>query len=142
VNRGAAAGDIYRRSSSITTAPIRTPTPKSPFVDEQLPPHYAPFNVQAVGGDVVVSYVLHQKGEQFESDGPGIDVVDTFSSSGRLLERLERGGWLNAPWGLALAPLDFGCFSKVLLIGQFAGTRDTESSGFTAACDLAPGKAA
>jgi hypothetical protein len=39
-----------------------------------------------------------------------------------------------------LAPLDFGRFSHDLLIGQFAGGGDTESSGFIAAYDLATGK--
>jgi uncharacterized protein (TIGR03118 family) len=56
------------------------------------------------------------------------------------LQRLEHGDWLNAPWGVALAPLDFGRFSHDLLIGQFAGGGDTESSGFIAAYDLATGK--
>jgi hypothetical protein len=39
-----------------------------------------------------------------------------------------------------LAPLDFGNFSHDLLIGQFAGGGDTESSGFIAAYDLATGQ--
>jgi|ERR1035438_9345712 hypothetical protein len=58
---------------------------------------YVPFNVQAIGNDVVVTYVLHQGGSQFETDGPGLGFVDIFSSSGRLLQRLEHGDWLNAP---------------------------------------------
>jgi hypothetical protein len=41
---------------------------------------------------------------------------------------------------VALAPLDFGRFSHDLLIGQFAGGRDTQSSGFIAAYDLVTGK--
>ncbi len=41
---------------------------------------------------------------------------------------------------MALAPLDFGRFSHELLVGQFAGGGDTESSGFIAAYDLATGK--
>jgi uncharacterized protein (TIGR03118 family) len=113
---------------------------ENPFIDEQLPAHYVPFNVQAIGNDVVVTYVLHQEGAQFETDGPGLGFVDIYSSSGRLLQRLEHGDWLNAPWGVALAPLDFGRFSHDLLIGQFAGGGDTQSSGFIAAYDLATGK--
>jgi uncharacterized protein (TIGR03118 family) len=66
--------------------------------------------------------------------------VDIYSSTGQLLRRLEHGDWLNAPWGVALAPLDFGAFSHDLLIGQFAGGGDTQSSGFIAAYDLATGK--
>lgn len=113
---------------------------ENPFMDEQMPVHYVPFNVQAIGNDIVVTYVLHQEGAQFETDGPGLGFVDIYSSSGHLLQRLEHGDWLNAPWGVALAPLDFGRFSHDLLIGQFAGGGDTQSSGFIAAYDLATGK--
>jgi uncharacterized protein (TIGR03118 family) len=113
---------------------------EQPFVDDHLPPSYVPFNVQAIGKDIVVAYVLHQEGSQFETDGPGLGFVDLYSSTGRLLRRLEHGNWLNAPWGIALAPLDFGRFSHDLLIGQFAGAGDTQSSGFIAAYDLATGE--
>src|SRR5882672_1772611 len=110
------------------------------FVDEKLPKSYVPFNVQAVGNDIVVTYVLHEEGSPFETDGPGLGLVDIYSSTGGLLVRLEHGDWLNAPWGVALAPLDFGRFSHDLLIGQFAGGGNTQSSGFIAAYDLATGK--
>ena len=110
------------------------------FVDENLPRGYMPFNVQAIGNDIVVTYALHEGGARFETDGPGLGFVDIYSSTGRLLRRLEHGDWLNAPWGVALAPLDFGRFSHDLLIGQFAGGGDTQSSGFIAAYGLATGK--
>src|SRR6267142_2176041 len=110
------------------------------FVDENLPHNYVPFNVQAIGNDIVVTYVLHEEGSPFETDGPGLGFVDIYSSTGRLLQRLEHGDWRNAPWGVAVAPLDFGRFSHDLLIGQFAGGGDTQSSGFIAAYDLATGK--
>jgi uncharacterized protein (TIGR03118 family) len=110
------------------------------FVDEDLPRDYVRFNVQAIGNDIVVTYVLHEEGARFETDGPGLGFVDIYTSAGRLLQRLEHGDWLNAPWGVALAPLDFGRFSHDLLIGQFAGGGDTQSSGFIAAYDLATGK--
>lgn len=96
--------------------------------------------MQAIGNDIVVTYVLHEEGARFETDGPGLGFVDIYSTTGRLLRRLEHGDWLNAPWGIALAPLDFGRFSHDLLIGQFAGGGDTQSSGFIAAYDLITGK--
>jgi uncharacterized protein (TIGR03118 family) len=99
-----------------------------------------PFNVQAIGNDVVVTFVLHQEGKQLATDGPGLGYVDIFSSDGQLLRRLEHGDWLNAPWGVALAPLDFGIFSHDLLVGQFAGGGTSEGSGTIAAYDLATGK--
>lgn len=110
------------------------------FVDNDLPRDFMPFNVQNIGNDIVVTYALHQPGEPFETDGPGMGYVDIYSTSGRLLQRLEHGNWLNAPWGVALAPLDFGRFSHQLLVGQFAGGGTTESSGNIAAYDLATGK--
>jgi uncharacterized protein (TIGR03118 family) len=110
-----------------------------PFTDNRLPRDYVPFNVQAIGNDIVVTFVLHQEGNPLETDGPGLGYVDIFSSSGRLLRRLQHGDWLNAPWGVALAPLDFGIFSHALLVGQFAGGGTSEGSGTIAAYDLATG---
>ncbi len=110
-----------------------------PFADQQLPANYVPFNVQAIGNDIVVTYALHEPGNPIETDGPGLGRVDIYSSSGQLLRSLAHGDWLNAPWGVALAPLDFGTFSHALLIGQFAGGGTTENSGTIAAYDLATG---
>jgi len=109
------------------------------FTDEHLPRDFVPFNVQAIGNDIVVTFVLHHEGNPFETDGEGLGFVDIFSSSGKLLQRLEHGRWLNAPWGVALAPLDFGAYSHDLLIGQFAGGSTTEFGGTIAAYDLATG---
>jgi len=111
------------------------------FVDENLPRPYAPFNVQAIGDDIVVTYAVRQQQvSALETDGPGLGFVDIYSSTGGLLLRLEHGDWLNAPWGVAVAPADFGRFSHNLLIGQFAGGGDTQSSGYIAAYDLTTGK--
>jgi hypothetical protein len=30
------------------------------FVDDRLPRPYVPFNVQAIGNDIVVTYAIHQ----------------------------------------------------------------------------------
>jgi uncharacterized protein (TIGR03118 family) len=111
-----------------------------PFTDERLPRDFVPFNVQACGNDIVVTFVLHQEGNPLETDGAGLGYVDIFSSDGQLLRRVEHGDWLNAPWGVALAPLDFGAFSHDLLIGQWAGGGNSEGSGTIAAYDFATGK--
>jgi len=111
------------------------------FVDDRLPRPYAPFNVQAIGNDIVVTYAIHQQQvSPLETDGPGLGFVDIYNSKGHLLLRLEHGDWLNAPWGVALAPAHFGRFSDNLLIGQFAGGGDTQSSGYIAAYDLTTGR--
>jgi len=66
------------------------------FVDEKLPKSYVPFNVQAIGNDIVVTYALHEEGSQFETDGPGLGFVDIYSSTGDLLVRLEAWLWLRS----------------------------------------------
>jgi uncharacterized protein (TIGR03118 family) len=33
--------------------------------------------------------------------------------------RLQHGPWLNAPWGVAISPADFGLFSNDILVGNF-----------------------
>jgi uncharacterized protein (TIGR03118 family) len=116
------------------------PLDEDRFHDDQLPNGFVPFNVQAIGDDIVVTYALHEDGNAVETDGPGLGFVDIYDSTGHLLQRLQHGDWLNAPWGLALAPLDFGAFSHDLLVGQFAGGGTTENSGVIAAYDLVTGK--
>lgn len=113
---------------------------QAPFTDNHLPADFMPFNVQAIGDDLVVTYALHEEGQKAETDGPGNGFVDLYNTSGQLLRRFDHGDFLNSPWGVALAPLDFGSFSHDLLVGQFAGGGDTENSGVIAAYDLATGK--
>jgi uncharacterized protein (TIGR03118 family) len=111
-----------------------------PFTDDRLPRNFVPFNVQAIGNDLVVTYALHFAGNPFETPGPGLGYVDIYSSKGKLLRRLEHGDWLNAPWGVTLAPLDFGRFSHQLLVSNFAAGGTTQSAGQISAYDLDTGK--
>ena len=89
------------------------------FVDSKLPAHYAPFGIQNVGGNIVVTFVQRDPGSRDENHGPGLGYVDVFDLKGNLLLRLQHGRFLNAPWGIAEAPGDFGVFSHRLLIGNF-----------------------
>ena len=67
----------------------------------------------------VVTFAYRTPGSKDEAHGPGLGHVDVFNLSGRLLSRLEHGPYFNAPWGIAMAPSDFGPFSHRLLIGNF-----------------------
>lgn len=103
------------------------------FVDAALPAGYAPFNVQSIGNDVYVNFA--KVGDlPDELHGKGLGYVDKFDSDGHLLMRFEHGPWLNAPWGLALAPAGFGELSNRLLVGNFGSGRiaayDTSSGEF------------
>ncbi len=102
------------------------------FEDHRIPRGFSPFGIQNIGGDLYVTFAKRDPATNDDVKGPGLGYVDVFSPGGRLLERLEHGPWLNAPWGLALAPSDFGAFSHNLLVGQFG-------SGEIAAYDVATG---
>ncbi|HZQ93965.1 MAG TPA: TIGR03118 family protein [Candidatus Sulfotelmatobacter sp.] len=89
------------------------------FRDSSLPPHFVPFGIQNVGGNIVVTFAHRNPGSKDEDHGPGLGYVRVFDTEGHLLLRLQHGTFLNAPWGIAMAPGDFGPFSHRLLIGNF-----------------------
>jgi uncharacterized protein (TIGR03118 family) len=93
------------------------------FRDPFLPMGYAPFNVQVIGNLVFVAYAKQDAEAEDEDPGPGRGFVDAYSFSGRFLGRIASRGPLNAPWGLAVAPHDFGRFSGDLLVGNFGDGR-------------------
>ncbi|MGC1685342.1 MAG: TIGR03118 family protein [Candidatus Acidiferrales bacterium] len=95
------------------------------FDDNRIPVDFAPYNVQAVGATVVVAYAKQNATKTAADDtcGEQCGFVDVFTAKGKLVLRLEDGPWFQAPWGVALAPQDFGFFSHDLLIGnRFGGT--------------------
>jgi uncharacterized protein (TIGR03118 family) len=87
--------------------------------DRRLPRGYAPFGIQALNGVIFVTYAKQDKARHDEVDGVGRGFVDAFSPNGTLLGRVASRGPLNAPWGLAWAPADFGRFSGDLIVGNF-----------------------
>jgi uncharacterized protein (TIGR03118 family) len=100
-----------------TFAPISLPAGK--FTDPNVPAGFAPFNIQTLGGNV---YVTYAKQDQFKHDdvaGAGLGRVDEYDQTGTLIRTIATGGALNSPWGLAIAPSNFGTFSGDLLIGNF-----------------------
>ena len=90
------------------------------FVDASMPVGYAPFGIQAVGGNIYVSYARQDVQARGELTGAGLGALDVFDTAGHLVKRLVApGGALNAPWGIAMAPANFGPFSNALLVGNF-----------------------
>jgi uncharacterized protein (TIGR03118 family) len=88
------------------------------FTDPNLPAGFAPFNVANIGGKLFVSYAKPDANDN-SVDGAGNGFVDVFDTSGHFLQRLATQGTLNSPWGMALAPANFGTFSGDLLVGNF-----------------------
>jgi uncharacterized protein (TIGR03118 family) len=93
------------------------------FTDPHLPRGYAPFNIALLEGQLYVAYARQDADAEDEVAGPGRGFVDVFDTSGHLLRRLIAHGHLNAPWGMAIAPDDFGKFGGDLLVGNFGDGR-------------------
>lgn len=102
------------------------------FNDDEESDGYSPFNVQNLGGNIFVTYALRGSGTD-EQNGPGLGQVRVFSPDGHMVLHLQHGQWFNAPWGLAIAPSDFGAYSHSILVGNFG-------SGAIAAFDPVTGR--
>ena len=99
-----------------TFAPV---TLAGTFTDPNLPSGYAPFNIQNIGNALYVTFAQQDASKANDVPGAGHGFLDVFDTSGHLVKRLVSGGALNSPWGLALAPANFGDFSNALLVGNF-----------------------
>ncbi|MFO0984820.1 MAG: TIGR03118 family protein [Planctomycetota bacterium] len=93
------------------------------FTDTSLPQGYAPFGIQNISGDLYVTFALQDADAEDEVAGEGLGFVDVFDTNGDLIRHLAMQGTLNAPWGLALAPDDFGGFRGAVLVGNFGDGR-------------------
>jgi uncharacterized protein (TIGR03118 family) len=93
------------------------------FHDSRIPSGFAPFNVQNLGDKLYVTYAMQKPDKMDDARGAGRGFVDVYDLKGRLLKRLIAHGPLNSPWGLAMAPADFGRFAGDLLVGNFGNGR-------------------
>jgi uncharacterized protein (TIGR03118 family) len=88
------------------------------FHDRFLPAGFAPFNAAEIGNQVYVTYAkVGPTGDDVA--GPGNGFVDVYTNFGAFVKRLVTRGVLNSPWGITIAPANFGQFSGDLLIGNF-----------------------
>ena len=111
-NLGAGTIDVF----DSTYSPV---TLANAFQDANLPSGYAPFNIQNLGGNLYVAYALQNSGKTFIAPGAGTGYLDVYSTAGTFMSRLVSGGQLNAPWGVAIAPANFGDYANDLLVGNF-----------------------
>jgi uncharacterized protein (TIGR03118 family) len=89
------------------------------FTDPKLPRNYAPFNIVPIGTRMFVTYAVPDEDREDDVAGMGHGIVDTFDFGGNMLARFAQHGQLNSPWGVALAPGDFGELGGNVLIGNF-----------------------
>jgi uncharacterized protein (TIGR03118 family) len=85
------------------------------FTDATVPANFHPYNIQNLGGAL---YVTYAEFSHFHDNDFGF--VRKFDTNGvRDLAFAIDNGPLATPWGLALAPANFGAFSNRLLVGNF-----------------------
>jgi uncharacterized protein (TIGR03118 family) len=83
------------------------------FTDKKLS-GFNPYGIQNINGQLFVTFVNSLYGN---------GVVDIFDTTGKLIKTLTKSTHLNAPWGLALAPKNFGPASNALLVGNLGDGR-------------------
>jgi uncharacterized protein (TIGR03118 family) len=88
------------------------------FTDKKL--GLAAYGIQNIKGKLFVTF----------SNFVGPGAVDIFDTTGKLIKTLTKSTHLNGPWGLALAPKNFGPVSNALLVGNLA---DGHINAFNAA---------
>jgi uncharacterized protein (TIGR03118 family) len=89
------------------------------FQDPTMPAGFAPFGIQAIGSRLFVTYAMQDAAKHDNVAGAGMGFVDIFDTAGNFLQRFASGGHLNAPWGIAQAPGNFGNLSGDILVGNF-----------------------
>ncbi|HEX8632606.1 MAG TPA: TIGR03118 family protein [Pyrinomonadaceae bacterium] len=99
------------------------PAASFPFADPTIPTTpgnvYHPYNIQAIGTSLYVTYAKVGAGGQSQ-EGIGNGFVRRFNLNGvRDLTFGINNGALNAPWGVVVAPATFGIFGGALLVGNF-----------------------
>jgi uncharacterized protein (TIGR03118 family) len=119
------ATDFHNGKIDVFDKAFTRVTLKGTFSDANIPQGYAPFGIRNIQGDLYVTFAKQDSNRQDDVPGAGFGFVDVFDANGGLIRRVADRGSLNAPWGIALAPSDFGRFSNRLLISNFGdGTID------------------
>ncbi len=93
------------------------------FTDPAIPAGFAPFGVQDINGEVYVSFA--------STSGAAGGYVDIFSETGTLMKHFAHGKPLNQAWGFAVAPANFGTFSKALLVSNNTSTGSINAYNLT-----------
>lgn len=114
------------------------------FGDPSIPSTFSVFGIQDISGMLYVTYAM--------TNGDAGGYIDVFKEDGAFVKTLIQGPPLNQPWGIALAPSNFGPLSNTLLVsnnsnegtingfdpksGKFVGTIRDESGSKIALVNL------
>ena len=78
------------------------------FTDPNVPTGFAPANIQDINGQLYVAFA--------DTAGGTGGFIDIFGEDGTFVKTLIQGAPLNQPWGMAVAPSNFGSLSNTLLV--------------------------
>ena len=127
-----AANNITGKIDVFNNALAPVTTLPGNFVDPGPNPNgLLPFNIQALSdGHLWVTYAV--PGPPASGQPLGSGFVSEFNPDGTFVRRFATGGVLDSPWGVVIAPGNFGKFSNDVLIGNF---NDNDGLGYISAYD-------
>ena len=119
-----AANDLTPSGIEVYNSSWSRVTLAGSFVDPKLRKGFGkklvPYNIQNVGGEL---YVTYRGSTSFYAKGGAVAEFNTDGTFVRQVALNKPKGPLQAPWGVAMAPANFGKFSNDLLVGNFANGR-------------------
>jgi uncharacterized protein (TIGR03118 family) len=114
------ATDFHNAKIDVFDKDFKAATLACTFSDPEIPEGFAPFGIQNLNGNLYVTYAKQKlPAKEDDEAGPGNGFINVFDANGCLIRQVAKQGKLNSPWGLAIAPADFGKFSNSLLVGNF-----------------------
>jgi uncharacterized protein (TIGR03118 family) len=132
------ATDFHNAKVDVFNATFQKIQVAGGFKDPNVPAGFAPFGIQAIGSNIFVTYAEQNATASAQVVGAGLGILDEYDTNGNLLKRIAGpGASLNAPWGIAQAPGDFGPLSNELLVGNF-GSGIIEAFDPNSGNDLGP----
>jgi uncharacterized protein (TIGR03118 family) len=99
--------DVYNGSFVLQTSGFA-------FNDPTVPPDYHPYNIQGLDNILYVTYAKPGPGG-VPLKGPGLGYVRVFNADGIPMPGGLSQGELNAPWGVAILPVNFGVATGLLV---------------------------
>jgi uncharacterized protein (TIGR03118 family) len=88
-----------------------------------VPSNYGPFGIAEIRNRLYVTFAQRDPATGEDVPGHGHGFLFVLSPDGSVFDGLVMRGELDAPWGVVLAPGDFGEFSHKLLVGNFGDGR-------------------
>ncbi len=122
------ATDFHNGRIDMFDGQFRKVSAAGAFFDPTLPAKLYPLGIQAIGNRLYVTYAKQGGGLASvmrvapldSGSGSGADsVIDLFDANGKFIRRAAASSGARQPWGVALAPADFGPYANRLLVGDF-----------------------